>query len=131
MFNINKRIPYINRLIKRNATKISIYFSTPSFDESYDTYNNNVTRTNLNPLTIKGYVTEISPGGLAFKAYGLKEIGAIEILCEKKYRSWFENCNKIVIDDEEYEIFREGVGSRAIISSRPYQLINVILQKRT
>ena len=131
MFNINKRIPYINRLIKRNATKISIFFSTESFGADYDPDNNNVTRTNLNPLTIKGYVTEISAEALVWKQYGLKSVGAVEILCEKKYRGWFENCNKIEIDDNEYEVMKEGVGNRAQIQARPYQLIRVILQKRT
>ena len=60
-------------------------------------------------------------------------MGAKEIVCESKYRGWFESlsCNKIVIDGDEYEVFREGTGNRAIIQKRPYNLIRVVLQKRT
>jgi len=131
MFNINKRIPYINKLINRNATKISIFFSTKTYGDDYDSYNDNYTFTNLNPLTIKGYVTEISAEALVWKQYGLKATGAVEVLCQKKYRTWFENCNKIVIDSNEYEVMREGVGNRVQIQDRPYQLIRVILNRKT
>lgn len=130
MIKINRQIPLIKRLIEDNGTKILIYFSTKTAGEDYDPYEKNYTYTNLNPHTIKGYVTEISPEALKWKEYGLKEMGAKEIICEEKYTGWFKNANKIEIDGDEYEVYRESVGNRAIIQKRPYRLIRLMLQKK-
>ena len=42
-----------------------------------------------------------------------------------------KECKTRILDDNEYEVMKEGVGNRAQIQARPYQLIRVILQKRT
>lgn len=131
MININKKISYISRLIKANATKILIYPSKASFGDGYDSYEKNYTYTNLNPLTIKGYVREISAESLVWKGYGLKATGAKELICNSRYKNWFKIANKIVIDDEEYEVMKEGVGGRVQIQTRPYCLIRVILERRS
>ncbi|KKN15278.1 hypothetical protein LCGC14_0987650 [marine sediment metagenome] len=127
-----KKISYINRLIKHKdfTTKILVYFSTKTYGDDYDPYEDNYTYTNLNPLSIKCYITEISPEALVWKQYGLKEIGAKEILCEAKYAEWFRIANKIEIDNDVYEVYKESVGNRVIIQKRPYNLIRVVLQKK-
>jgi len=126
------RNSYIAKILKNAnfTTKITIYFSTKSAGDDFDPYEDNYTYSNLNPLTIKGYVTELSPEALVWKQYGLQEIGAKEVLCDSKYADWFRKANKIVIDGDEYSIFKEGVGNRAIIQKRPMKLIRVVLQKK-
>jgi hypothetical protein len=127
-----RRIKYINKLLEKNEqlrTKIKIYFSTKSAGDDYDPFEKNYTYTNLNPITIRGYVSQLTPTSLVWRNYGLKETGAKEILCDAKYKTWFENCNKVEIEGETYQTFREGTGNRAIITSRPYNLIRVVLQK--
>jgi len=96
-----KSIKFINDLIEKAevTTKITIYFATPSYPEDYDKYEKNLTYTNLNPLSIKGYVREISPESLVWRQMGLQEMGAKEIICKEKYKDWFKKANKIVIDD--------------------------------
>ncbi len=128
-----KKIRFINQILEDRdfTTKITIYFSTKTAGEDFDTYENNYTYTNLNPLTIKGIVTDISPEALVWKSYGLKEIGAKEVVCKSKYAEWFRIANKIVIDGDEFEVYKEGVGNRVIIQKRLYNLIRVVLQKRT
>jgi len=128
-----KKITEINKLLKHTdySKKVQIYPSYSTASEDYDPYEQNYTKKNLNPITIKAYVSQISPSALVWKQYGLKEIGAVEIITEKRYKNLFENCNKIVIDGEEFETFKEAVGNRSIISERPYNLIRVVLQKRT
>jgi len=127
-----KKITCINRLLKSMdfSTKILIYFSTKSYGEDYDPYEGNFTYTNLNPLSIKAYVTEISAEALVWKQYGLKETGAKEIICESKYAQWFRIANKIEIENDEYEVFREAIGNRAIIQKRPYNLVRIVLNKK-
>ena len=128
--NIFNRNNYINNLIKINSTKVLIFFATSVAGDDYDPYEKNYTMQNLNPLTIKGYVREISPEALVWKQYGLSEMGAKEILCDEKYKSWFEKCNKVTISGDSYEVFRESGGNRAIIQKRPFKTIRVVLQRK-
>ncbi|MCK9626551.1 MAG: hypothetical protein M0R23_08870 [Bacteroidales bacterium] len=127
-----KKITYISRLLKNAnlTTKILIYFSSKTAGDDFDPYEQNYTYTNLNPIAIKGYVSSISPEALVWKSYGLKEIGAKEILCDEKYEKWFRNANKVEIDGDVYEVFRESTGNRVIIQKRPHKLIRVVLAKK-
>ena len=58
--NKNKRIPELNRILNHSnfCTKITIYMSKKSAGTYYDGYEQNYTYTHLNPITIKGYVSE-------------------------------------------------------------------------
>jgi hypothetical protein len=127
--NINRRIPFLKKLIRDNSTKILIYSSFKVAGDDFDPYRAEYTEYNSNPLTLRGYVRELSPEALVWKTYGLKEMGAKEIICDEKYASWFRNANKIEIDSDTYEVYKEGVGNRAIIQKRPYKMIRVVLQK--
>ena len=110
-------------------TKVRIYFSSQSPGDDYDPYENNTVYSNLNPVVIKAYVREVSPEALVYKQYGLHQMGAKEILCDDKYKSWFENCNKIEIEDVEYQVFKEGTGGRTLISKRQYGIIRVVVTR--
>jgi len=127
-----RKVPYIRKLLKDKdfATKVLVFFSTKTAEEGFDDYEKNYTYSNLNPLSLYGYVTDISPEALVWKQYGLQEIGAKEILCEAKYKEWFKNANKVTIDGDVYEVYREAAGNRAIIQNRPFQTIRVLLQKK-
>ena len=126
-----KSIYMVKKLLKDKAftTKVSIYFSTKVAGDDFDPYEANYVTTNLNPVTIKAYVRDISPEALVWKQYGLHNTGAKEILCDDKYKNWFEKANKIVIDGETYQVFKEGTGNRTIITKRPYNLIRVVLSR--
>jgi len=127
-----KKINRIYNLIedKQFRTKAKLYFSTKTAGADFDPYEENYTTSNLNPVIVKGYVKQLTVTSLVWKNYGLKEQGAIEFFCREKYRNWFENCNRILINDEDYEVFKEGTGGKCIITSRPFQIIKVILQKK-
>ena len=115
----------------RNLTKkIMVWFATKSYGDDYDSYEDNATYTNMNPMTFRAYVSQLSPTSLVWKGYGLKEEGSVEIICDKKYQSWIENANKIEIDDEEYSVFKEATSDRAIITDIAYNLIKAILQRK-
>jgi len=113
------------------STKIKIYFSYREYGDDYDPEEANYTDAKLNPKTIRGVVSEISPQALVYKSYGLHEIGAKEIICSSRYKEWFLKCAKITINDEEYQIFKEAAGSRAIISDRRFKTIRVVIARRT
>lgn len=131
MLNIFKKNKQISDLLKNSnlATKIEIYFSTKAVGDYYDSYEKNYTYTNLNPITIKGYVKELKPEALVWKQYGLSEVGAKEILCEDKYEEYFRLANKIKIDTDTYQTYRENVGNRCLITKLPCKLMKVVVSK--
>lgn len=131
MINTKKLNRQILKTIEHSGlnTKIQIFFSTRAVGEDYDPYEKTFTYTNQNPLTIKGYINDLTPEALVWKQYGLAESGMKEIICDKKYANWFRLCNKIKIDTDTYQVYREAVGNRFLISELPLKLIRVIVSK--
>ena len=133
MVRIKKHNKDIDAILKDSNmnTKVLVFFSYTTYGDDYDGYENNTVDAKLNPKTLKAYVNDISPQALIYKQYGLQEIGAKEILCDARYKSWFEKCAKITIEGDEYQVFKEAAGGRAIISDRKFKTIRVVLSRRT
>jgi len=131
MSNRNKRIPFISKILKHSdfATPIQISFSTKTAGAGYDPYEDNYTYTSLNPISIKGYVNEVSPQALVYKMYGLQNMGAKEIICDAKYKNHFTLANKIEIDGDNYTVFKEGTGGKTLISNLTKKLIKVVVTR--
>jgi hypothetical protein len=123
-------MPFLKNLIQEQGTKIYIYFGVREYNEDYDPYNKNVDYVNLNPHVIMGYVQMISPEKLVWKQYGLQEMGAVEVLCESRYKDWFKTCTRVVINGEDYSVFKVGNGKRVLIQDRPGNMIRVVLEKK-
>ncbi len=126
-----KKIPFASHIFKHDdfSSKIRIYFSTKTAGEYFDPYEQNYTYTNLNPVTIRGYVSEVTSEALVYKQYGLQNMGAKEILCDAKYKSYFELSNKVEIDGDNYTVFKEGTGSKTLISNRTKKIIRVLITR--
>lgn len=127
-----RKIPFLNNILKDKefTTKIYIYMSTKAGGDDYDPYEANYDFTNLNPIIIKGYVRELSPETAFWKQYGLFQNGMKEILCEARYRKYFELCNRIVIDSIDYQVFKSGTGGKTMITERPFNIIRVVLSRK-
>jgi len=120
----------VKKLIRQTGTKVFIYFGVREAGEEFDPEEMNYDYVNLNATCIKGWVSQISPEKLVWKQYGLVNTGSVELLCDAKYKDWFKYCNKIVINDVEYSVFKSAEGSRVLIYDRAGDLIRVILQKK-
>jgi len=127
----NKKLPFTDRVFNHSdfCTKIRISFSQKTAGEYFDPYEQNYTYVNSNPITIKGYVSEVTGEALVYKQYGLQNMGAKEILCDVKYKNYFLNANKIEIDGDNYLVFKEATGGRTIISNRAKKMIRVIVTR--
>ena len=123
-------IPFVKDLINSQGKKIYIWFAVKSAGSDFDPAEKNYEYTDLNAHVIKGYVQMISPEKLVWKQYGLQEIGAIEVLCEAKYKDWFKKCSKIEVDGNEYAVFKIGSGNRVLIQDRPGNIIRVVLERK-
>jgi len=93
--------------------KINLYFARKDYNEDYDKYEDNAEYELLNPITIKGYMIEISPEKMYWKKIGKIEGGGADIICKYKDVELFRNARKIVIDNDEYCFYSEGEGSKA------------------
>ena len=129
--NRNKHIPDVSKILKHTdfTSKITIYFSSKTAGADYDPYEQNYTYTNLNPITIRGFVSELSAEALVYKHYGLQNLGMKEILCDARYKKYFQNCNKLTIDGDNYTVFKEGTGNKTMISNRSNKLIRVVVTR--
>ena len=126
-----KNIRFAQKLLVDSefATKIYIYMSSKVAGDDFDPYENNYTFSNLNPIVIKAYVREITPEALVYRQFGLDQIGALEIITEAKYKTIFENCNKIVVNGDNYIVFKEGTG-KSVITKRPGNLLHVVITRK-
>ena len=129
--NIHKPNSEIKKILNDSnlSTKILLYMSTKSAGEDFDPEEKNYTYTNLNPVTVRGYVKDVKGEALVWKNYGLSETGAKEVICEYKYAEWFRLANKIEIENDQYQVYKENVGNRLLIEKRPFQLARIILKK--
>lgn len=128
-----KKIREVRQLLRDSefTTKVKIFFAfSKSADDDFDPEEANYTYTNLNPKTIKAYVSNISAEAWILKEYGVHRIGAIEIIAEDKYETWFQNCQRVVVNDIDCQVFQSSVGSKALIQKRAGNLIRVLLQRK-
>ena len=132
MLNKNLHLQDFEKLMLKDytATKITLYFATKSADNGWDEFEQNLTTTNLNPKTIRGYIHEVTPQQLTYKMYGLSNIGAQEIICDEKYLPWFKSANKIEINSIEYRILSVGnaEGSKAgFFTKRAFKMAKIVV----
>lgn len=127
-----KNINVLHNLLKdKDFTKsIRISFATKQAQEDYDEYEKNYEYTNLNPITIRGVVTFLTPEKVVYKQYGKAEQEFVEVLTDGKYQQYFEQCSKLTIEGKEYCVFKDKVGAGSGIQKRSNNIIRVVLQRR-
>ena len=134
MINKNLHIREFETLMGKDytATKITIYMAVKVAEEGYDPYEGNLTSSNLNPKTIRGYIHPVTPQQLIYKMYGLSNIGAVEIICDQKYIPWFKTANKIEIENVEYKTLALGNAETkgSLVTKRAFKMAKVVLVRR-
>lgn len=110
-------------------TSIVLYFTKPSLGDNYNKNVNNLEKDDFIAITIKGYVRELSPESLKWQEYGLERSGMKEIICDNKYKKYFQECNSILIKEQKYQTYSKGVGKNALIQEQGDVLIRVIIAK--
>ena len=127
---MKKFVNFNNVLRDQNLnTPIQVFMSTEIAGADYDAFGNNYTPTNLNPVTVYGYVRDLSPETAFWKQYGMYQTGMKEIICEGRYEQYFKLANKIVINGDQYQVYKEGTGNKTMITKRPGQLLRVVLTR--
>jgi hypothetical protein len=110
-------------------TKVIVYMSTRTEGDDYDPYENNKRFSNLNPITVFALVRDITPETAYYKNYGVHQGGVKELICDARFRTAFENANKVVVDGVEYQLFKDATGANAQITSRAGKKIRVVVAR--
>jgi len=119
--SIDKRINIFDLL--KNEGKLDKILVYPSVKVENDPYEKTKDITFLNPLTILGYVRNVSTEALTWKYYGNMPIGSKEILCEKKYKTLLTTADKIKIGDEFFKVYHDDSKGFGIISRADYLVV--------
>jgi hypothetical protein len=99
-----------------------------SKSSSYDTFRNTgYTKTLQSPLPVEAIVHSLSPENRVLKEIGYNEFGSIEIIIKDQDINLIKNAEKITYEEEEYSLYRKGLGNRSQISKRRFGFYKVIL----
>ena len=126
-----KKLVSFNNILRDQDlnTPIQIFMSKLTAGDDFDPLSNNYTATNLNPVTVYGYVRDLAPETAFWKQYGAYQTGMKEIICEGRFEQYFLLAGRIVIDGADYQVYREGTGNKTMITKRPGQLLRVVLTR--
>jgi len=105
----NKALIELRHLYRLEGETIFIY---PGKERQSDKFDETKTITMLSPIPVKALVKDFSPKALVWKDYGVKEIGAKQVMVEPQNKSLIENCVKLIIRDEEYTVFKDAASSK-------------------
>lgn len=116
---------------KQHTKPISIYFAYKTIQEGYDPYEDKpeYDSNNLNPITIHAKVSDLTAEKIFYKQYGKTKNGAVEIITYSKYKNYFLQANKIVIDNDDYAVWKDA-GGQVGITDRPFNTIRVVLERK-
>ena len=93
-----------------------------------DPYEKTTSTSYLNPLPIKGIVSEITFGGLKYKYYGQLPTGSKHVICELRYKQTLLAASKVTIDAQEYSAYKDADGAFQVKEHSDYLV--VILRKK-
>lgn len=113
--NLNKHTRQYARIIFRDyAEKIHVYLRASQIkgNDYHPKYNVAYTKTNQNPITIKAIIRDETANKLVIKNIGLTAVGAKSIIIKNSDVNTIKLAEKIVINNENYEIYNSAVGKK-------------------
>lgn len=111
----NQALIALRKMFKQEGKKVLVY---PAKEVIADHYEQNKEKTFYNPIPVQAIVRDFSSEALAWREAGLKNIGAKTLIVEKACLPLFKNINKLMIDGEEYCVFKDAVSRRAQLWER-------------
>lgn len=103
----------MEKMFRQLAKSIRIYIAKESI---LDPFEKNISRTDLNPISIKAIVSTVTPEKLSWKFYGLKVIEAKELIIEQNNLNLIRMSHKIEIDGINFLSYKENVSNFTIYS---------------
>ncbi len=106
-------------------TKILLY---PAVETVEDPYSKETVKSYLNPITVKGYVIQLSFESLKWKYPGTVPSGSVQCIADRKYETLFQTADKIKIGDNYYKTLKDDAKGYLIMRRQDYIVIIVGLK---
>lgn len=118
--NINQKM--FDEFFRKYRKKALVYLrSSKEAFEDFDPFRETGYKiTNQNPLPVKVITKVVSPNSLILKELGMTEAGAIWIILNQRDVTLIQNSEKITIDNKEYYVYNDAVGSKFQIFDTDY-----------
>jgi len=114
--------------ILRNEGKLSKLEVYQSQEVLNDPYEKDYTKTNINPITIKALIINISFSALKWKFYGQLPTGSVQVIFEKKYTDMVRDADTIKYDSNTYGCWKDDAKKFAILERDDYTI--AILERK-
>ena len=95
----------LHELIRNNGKIIDFYLAREEMDDPFE---KNVSVTLINPIPVKGLVTDLTTSKVQWTMVGIVTNKAKEIIIESRYKDLLEQSQKIKIDNEYYVGYRQN-----------------------
>ena len=95
----------MDKLFKETAKNIKIFLAIETIDDPYE---KNVSLIDLNPIPIKAIISDLTFAKIQWAMPSVVADKAKEIIIKKKHRSLIEKSQKILIDGDNYEGWRQN-----------------------
>jgi hypothetical protein len=109
--------------ILRDEGKLSKVILYPAIETFDDPYEKTKTDSFLNPLPVKGYVTQLSFESLKWKYPGLTPSGSVQVITYSKYEKIFQTADKIKIGDNYYKTLKDDSKGYMIMRRDDYIVV--------
>lgn len=93
----------MEKLFKEKSQKIRVYLAVETIEDPFE---KNISLTQLNPLSIRAIVSDISPASAIWKMPGISVSKTKEIIIKKKYENLLKQSQFIEVDGSLYEGWR-------------------------
>lgn len=105
---------FFEEFFRKYSKKASVFLrGAKSKEDNYDSFRDTgYNQQNKNPLFVKILTKTISPSSLIFREMGSTEAGAIQGIIQNKDVELIKNSEKIIINNIEYYVYRDGVGGK-------------------
>lgn len=110
--------------LRDELVTLKVVVKKETVDDPYE--KNKIVSIAFNPKYIKGIVREIDGSRLVWELYGLKEKGAIELICDKKYKSLLKKASTLEYKDESYVIYKSSRSKKSKITQKDNYLVIVL-----
>lgn len=101
-------------------SKVKVYTAVNAIDDPFE---NNEKEELLNPITVKSVVSQIGFSSLRWKFFGNLPTGSIQIICEPKYLNLFSLANKVMYNDNNYYVYKDGSKNSHILVREDYIVV--------
>jgi hypothetical protein len=121
-----------DEIFKKSAIDIKVFLrAVKTKGANYDKFRNTGYQKEIkNSIYIKAVTKQISPNSLIIREMGLTESGAMMIIVEDSKVPFLTLSERICINNEEYYVFNDNIGSKMQVFSIPFGYSKIMIFRK-